>query len=929
MFNSFIVNTGLEEVPLGGSSFTWCHKSATKMSKLDRFFASDNLMISCPYITSVTLDRYLSDHRPILLRESHFDYGPMPFRYFCYWTEMEGFNKFVEDTWNEAPCDCSNAMINMMKKLKYLKMRIIEWNKRNMNNMKNVATKYKEDLEALEVRIDKGEGIAEIVNKIMKVVKNLQSIDVQRGEKQSVDFELKLQHEKENHKWDSTLKNKNTKSLDYSWISKMEKLEHENVSLDFQVQYLIKDYDNVKVEYQKLFDSIKKIRSQTQKEINELIAHVSEKTYAYGAIRVENQNILFTISELKTRLKNVKKDTTYVVLKTRFFEKPTQSKTSDTTSIVSKPKIDVGSASKAKNKVVQIVLWIVDSGCSKHMMGDLSLLRNFIKNFMGTCMCTRTSSNLVGESSPNPTTSNLKCRNCKRSKQPFSLKESPLDTMADQCTMAELFRAPTEVYAAVIVVPPILAEHFELKHSLINMMTSNQFFGLEKDNPHDHIRWFNKITSTIKYKDVPNSKIELILYPFSLAGIARRWLPKKPLVLFSLGKILFPNSSLNSFLPQEGQISETKFLTFNNVLMNRFMRHGTVTKISFKHALIMVLPNCINLILVPLSELEKIKKINEVNIKSMQTQINNVKNELRNEMQTSIQASMSNQTNELKNMIARFIQINTASTSGSGPLPSNTIANPKGKFKAITIQSGLVLDGPFIPMPHPIINPEEDERAKETLTNLELDEDPSYPHILYPLIMNQEKYEIQIHKFWQMFKQLHINITLADALIIILKYQKILKALLSNKEKLLELANTRLIKNCSAVILKKLPEKHRDPGKFLILCGFSELKSKALADLGSCINLMPLSVWKKLGLPELISTRMTLELANQAICTPVGIARDVFVQVEKFTFPADFVIVDYESDPRAPLILGRPFLRTARALIDVHREEMITFTEKK
>nr|GEY93484.1 reverse transcriptase domain-containing protein [Tanacetum cinerariifolium] len=100
-----------------------------------------------------------------------------------------------------------------------------------------------------------------------------------------------------------------------------------------------------------------------------------------------------------------------------------------------------------------------------------------------------------------------------------------------------------------------------------------------------------------------------------------------------------------------------------------------------------------------------------------------------------------------------------------------------------------------------------------------------------------------------------------------------------------------------AVILKKLSEKLGDPWKFLIPCGF--------------------------GLPYLIPTRMTLELANYAICTPDGIARHVFVLVGKFTFPADFVVVDYESDPRVPLILGRPFLRTARALIDVHGEEMI------
>nr|GEV46910.1 reverse transcriptase domain-containing protein [Tanacetum cinerariifolium] len=174
-----------------------------------------------------------------------------------------------------------------------------------------------------------------------------------------------------------------------------------------------------------------------------------------------------------------------------------------------------------------------------------------------------------------------------------------------------------------------------------------------------------------------------------------------------------------------------------------------------------------------------------------------------------------------------------------------------------------------------------------------------------------------------MFKQLHLNITLAEALVLMPKYQKMLKALLSNKEKLQELANTPLNENCSAVILKKLPEKLGDPGKFLIPCGFSELKCKALADLGASINLMPLSVWKKLGLPDLIPTRMTLELANRAICTPDGIARDVFIPVGKFTFPADFVIVYYESNPRVPLILGRPFLRTARALIDVHDEEMI------
>ncbi|GJW35823.1 reverse transcriptase domain-containing protein [Tanacetum coccineum] len=137
---------------------------------------------------------------------------------------------------------------------------------------------------------------------------------------------------------------------------------------------------------------------------------------------------------------------------------------------------------------------------------------------------------------------------------------------------------------------------------------------------------------------------------------------------------------------------------------------------------------------VPLSELEKIKKMNDVNIKAMQAQINNVKNELRNEMQSSIQASMSNQTNELKNMMASFFQMNTASTSGTGSLPRNIVDNPKGELKAITTRSGLVLDGPTVPMPPPFINIEEDERVEETLTDPEhgeyTDIDPRVHHIL-------------------------------------------------------------------------------------------------------------------------------------------------------------------------------------------------------
>ncbi|GJZ28672.1 RNA-directed DNA polymerase, eukaryota [Tanacetum coccineum] len=176
-FNSFISNAGLVEVSLGGCSFTWCHKSAMKMSKLDRFLVSDSILNLFPHISAITLERYLSDHRPILLREHHVDYGPIPFRFFHYWCEVDGFSKLVEDVWKESPNNASNAMVSFMGKLKYLKVKIREWNKNNMASRKNVKDNYMADLEVVEGIIDNGKGNEEIVLKRADLVKNLQHID--------------------------------------------------------------------------------------------------------------------------------------------------------------------------------------------------------------------------------------------------------------------------------------------------------------------------------------------------------------------------------------------------------------------------------------------------------------------------------------------------------------------------------------------------------------------------------------------------------------------------------------------------------------------------------------------------------------------------------------------------------------------------------
>nr|GEY97940.1 reverse transcriptase domain-containing protein [Tanacetum cinerariifolium] len=155
-----------------------------------------------------------------------------------------------------------------------------------------------------------------------------------------------------------------------------------------------------------------------------------------------------------------------------------------------------------------------------------------------------------------------------------------------------------------------------------------------------------------------------------------------------------------------------------------------------------------------------------------------------------------------------------------------------------------------------------------------------------------------------------------DALLHMPKFALIFKSLLNNKEKLFDLATTSVNENCSAIILKKLPEKLGDTGKFLISCDFLELdECLVMADLGAGINLMLLSIWKIHSLPELTPTRMILVLADRS---PAGIAEDVFVKVGKFYFSTNFIVVDYVVDPRVPLILRRPFVRTGRALIDVY-----------
>nr|GEX36516.1 reverse transcriptase domain-containing protein [Tanacetum cinerariifolium] len=253
-------------------------------------------------------------------------------------------------------------------------------------------------------------------------------------------------------------------------------------------------------------------------------------------------------------------------------------------------------------------------------------------------------------------------------------------------------------------------------------------------------------------------------------------------------------------------------------------------------------------------------------------------------MQTNM-TSLTNSNLELKNIFGQFMKMNTASTSGAGQLPSNTITNPKGELKEITTRSGVSYEGPPIPPPFsslPKVVEREPEVTKDTVkpstkniqplvvqTQVLNDEPVVKPTIHFPSRVNKQKLRENDDKlalkFLEIVRKLHFKLSFADVLLHMRKFATMFKSLLNKKEKLFDLATTSMNKNWSAVILKKLSEKLGDPDKFLIPCGFSELVDfLALADL----------------------------------------------------------VVDYVVDPRVPLILGRPFLRTGRALIDVYDEEL-------
>ncbi|XP_022041040.1 uncharacterized protein LOC110943611 [Helianthus annuus] len=276
-----------------------------------------------------------------------------------------------------------------------------------------------------------------------------------------------------------------------------------------------------------------------------------------------------------------------------------------------------------------------------------------------------------------------------------------------------------------------------------------------------------------------------------------------------------------------------------------------------------------------------------------------------------------------------------------GGLPSSTEGNPNATAKAVTTRSGrgavevepVVDEDPEVDeviemetpagKVHPRLRPASTAQSSGSLVEKkDAEKEPMRvykPTLPHPGRLVKGKDAEQYGRFMEMLKKLHVNIPLVEALAKMPKYAKFLKDILTNKKKLEDLSTVTLSEECSAVVQNKLPKKMTDPGSFTIPCLIGNLTvSNALADLGASINLMPYSIFAKLDLGEPSPTRMSIQLADRSVKFPRGIVENMLVKVDKFVFPVDFVILDMDEDSEVPLILGRPFLATTRALIDVY-----------
>nr|GEU45849.1 reverse transcriptase domain-containing protein [Tanacetum cinerariifolium] len=496
-------------------------------------------------------------------------------------------------------------------------------------------------------------------------------------------------------------------------------------------------------------------------------------------------------------------------------------------------------------------------------------------DFPGNHMCMRTKNSYF----PNNSSVTIpRRRNKRRTPNVVEPELRTIVEMADNCTTEELLQAPTEGYREAIIISEINTDHFEIKTNLLQLVQTNPYHGFERDNPHTHINNFKRITLTLNFSDVPNDVIKPVMFPYSLEGTARVWYDKEP-----PNSILTWEDLINKFerfkemlraYPHHGFTELAQINTFYNGLNDN--DQDSLNAAAGGNLLSKTTREALHII-------ENKSKVRYSRNKPNVSKMNTTSRENASKTDDRID-KLADQISTLVDIFSKKV-VTPASikavekscvTCGGAHayynFPNNDSNQPSvcvatGTYNQVAPQnsaSNFMAQSGF----SPVQNSQNRFNQNQGQGN-NFNKGNNFPPFQVP---NQR---FQNQPF--------------------------------------QVPNNSVLQ---AMLLTKLLKKLGDPSKFLIPCDFSGMDvCHALADLSASINLIPLSIWKKLSLPKLTPTRMTLELADRSITHPKGVAEDVFVKVRKFHFLTDFVVVDFEADPRVSLILGRSFLRTGRALM--------------
>ncbi|CAL9016475.1 unnamed protein product [Prunus brigantina] len=495
------------------------------------------------------------------------------------------------------------------------------------------------------------------------------------------------------------------------------------------------------------------------------------------------------------------------------------------------------------------------------------------------------------------------------------------------------------------------------------LQNSSVFYGLPNEDPNIHLAIFLEICDTSKFIGVTDDAIRLRLFPFSLKDKAKLWLLSQPqdsirtwddlskkflakffppaktakfrqdIMSFAqydkeplyeawerfkdlLRKCPHPSSECTTGNPFASVEQVNQVVEFNrqrNDPYSNMYNPGWRNHPNFSWS------NTQNVQRPPPGFLAQEKKIN---LEDALTQLTMSTTQFMTETKTQFQ----NQSASIRNLEMQVGQLaNVLSGRNQGVLPSQPEINPKNQEQvmAITIrekkQVNIVVD----------LEKEKLEKEKEAEKSQEEENyvvmpipspqlKPYVPQIPFPQRLRKHKIDEQSSNFLETFKKVQINIPFIAALEQMPSYEKFMKDILSKKRKFGDHEKIQLTEECSAILQQKLPPKKKDRGSFKIPCTIgNNFFEKALCDLGSSINLLPLSVAKKIGIGEIKPTTVSLQMADKSITYPDGIIEDVLVKVDTLIFPADFLVLDMEEDSDTQLILGRPFLITSRTLIDV------------